>query len=749
MKNSAANITCPNPTCQTPNPLSHNFCQKCRTPLPKVYLWALGDGIDAYPVGKSIADRYLVKDRRIWLDMKPGVPPETTETIPEAIGPYLKLSPYQPHTPQIYGLLSRGEGGEIWLLEQVPIYSGGAGAVVEGQLMPNFVNAWQQASAVRQLNWLLQMAALWQPLSLQGVASSLLDPELVRVEGSLVRLLQYIPDETTPTMSQLGQLWSQLLPLTNPPISDFLQKLCQQLMQGEDKPDWLVEQIDRALVECARSQSYSYQIVTESDRGPSRQRNEDACYPPGGGAVVNTNGNGIALSIVCDGIGGHEGGNVASNMAINTIAERINNLLLQPEPWQSRNVSGLLESYVRDANDSISQRNDSEQRRDRQRMGTTVVMAVGHAHEVYLTHVGDSRVYRISRTGCHQVTLDDDLASREVRLGYAIYREAIQYPTSGSLVQALGMGASNNLHPTVQRFAIDEDCIFLLCSDGLSDRDRVEQYWETEILPVLEGKRDLATTAKQLIRLGNTLNGHDNVTVGLLYCQAKLPQSTEQMQISVAAPVPSNATIIQPAPSPSQAKTQQPPIRTRRRSSSRSWVLWAIPLFLILGVGSAAVLAIFNKLPFFSITPSTAPSPTVASPEADLNPNSWQKGWLIKTKEPITLTGSFTVPGKPIKKEFPVLVPPNTRLQVVNPIDDRGQIELKVCSIPDSGDRNSENWGVKLLKQFSPLIFPEQGRILADKLTADTLDKSYTPHLAKPDECSPQNNSAKNTPRHQ
>jgi serine/threonine protein phosphatase PrpC len=470
-------------------------------------------------------------------------------------------------------------------------------------------------------------------------------------------------------------------------------------MQGEDKPDWLVEQIDRALSECARAQSYSYQIVTESDRGPSRQRNEDACYPPGGGAVINTNGNGLALSIVCDGIGGHEGGNVASNMAINTIAQKINNLLLQPEPWQSRNVSGLLESYVRDANDSISQRNDSEQRRDRQRMGTTVVMAVGHAHEVYLTHVGDSRVYRISRTGCHQVTLDDDLASREVRLGYAIYREAIQYPTSGSLVQALGMGASNNLHPTVQRFAIDEDCIFLLCSDGLSDRDRVEQYWETEILPVLEGKRDLATTAKQLIRLGNTLNGHDNVTVGLLYCQAKLPQSTEQMQISVAAPVPSNATIIQPAPSPSQAKTQQPPIRTRRRSSSRSWVLWAIPLFLVLGVGGAAALIFSGKLQLPWVDPLATNSPTPLGATSSNSSDSLLPGSWIETTSEIKLK-----PNPPQNSNNTLSVSKDSVLRVLGD-EQNNQLQLEVCSTPrkiENSQSNNSLPGVNIKIQIVP-----------------------------------------------
>ncbi|NJK53346.1 MAG: hypothetical protein HC936_12005 [Leptolyngbyaceae cyanobacterium SU_3_3] len=119
-----------------------------------------------------------------------------------------------------------------------------------------------------------------------------------------------------------------------------------------------------------------------------------------------------------------------------------------------------LERATLAANDAISERNDQEQRHERQRMGTTLVMGLAHAHEFYLTHVGDSRAYRITRTGCDQVTLDDDVASREVRLGYALYRDALQQPASGALVQALGMGNSSFLHPTVQRFVVDEDCVF-------------------------------------------------------------------------------------------------------------------------------------------------------------------------------------------------------------------------------------------------------------------------------------------------
>ena len=77
------------------------------------------------------------------------------------------------------------------------------------------------------------------------------------------------------------------------------------------------------------------------------------------------------------------------------------------------------------------------------------------------------------------------------------------------------------LYPTVQRLIIDEDSILLLCSDGLSDFDRVEQYWENEIVPILEGTTDLVTVGKQLIEIANEKNGHDNVTVALVHCQVE------------------------------------------------------------------------------------------------------------------------------------------------------------------------------------------------------------------------------------
>jgi len=130
------------------------------------------------------------------------------------------------------------------------------------------------------------------------------------------------------------------------------------------------------------------------------------------------------------------------------------------------------------------------------------------------------------------MTVDDDLASREVRLGYALYRDSLQYPSAGALIQALGMRDSAALHPNLQRYIIDDECIFLLCTDGLSDFDRIEQQWRYNILPLLAEKQDLASAVKELVNLANEKNGHDNVTVALVHCQVSPIADTAEVSIS-------------------------------------------------------------------------------------------------------------------------------------------------------------------------------------------------------------------------
>lgn len=521
---SVITIQCQNLTCLSPNALTNRFCEKCGTPLVKRYLWMMGDWVRTYyHVGELIDNRYLVKQPQIVLDTKPAQAPQAPDEPPSWISLYLKLLPFHLHIPQVYGYIPSPDerlNMDIWLLEYGNIPLDETGELIYPELLPTLAEVWSQASDLRQIHWLWQMAKLWHPLQKKAVVSSLLNPSLTRVNNQLLQLLELSKDEATaPNLRDLGSLWTGLMPTAAANIQDFLASLTQELESGDlDRPESLIAILDYALQHYGGGQERSYEIFTCTDTGLMREHNEDACYPPANQAITLAHGQN-PLAIVCDGIGGQEGGEIASQLAIETLPREINRSPTTDIELYPDSHSLVLEQAIRVTNDLISQRNDQESRQDRQRMGTTLVMAFAHAQEMYAAHVGDSRIYWITAHGCHQVTVDDDLACREVKLGYLLYRDAIQYPNAGALVQALGMSSATNLHPTVQRLIIDQDCVFLLCSDGLSDYDRVEQYWDSEILPLLQGEKTVTAVGESLLQLANQKNGHDNSTIALVYCR--------------------------------------------------------------------------------------------------------------------------------------------------------------------------------------------------------------------------------------
>ena len=521
---SVTTLQCQNLTCLSPNALTNRFCEKCGTPLVKRYLWMMGDWVRSYyRVGELIDNRYLVKQPQIVLDTKPAQAPEAPEEPPSWLSLYLKLLPFHLHIPQVYGYIPSPDERlemDIWLLEYGTIPLDETGELIYPQLLPTLAEVWSQASDLRQIHWLWQMAKLWYPLQRKAVVSSLLNPSLTRVNNQLLQLLELSKDEATaPNLRDLGALWAGLMPTAAANIQDFLASLTQELESGDlDRPESLIAILDYALQHYGGGQERTYEIFTCTDTGLMREHNEDACYPPTNQAITLAHGQN-PLAIVCDGIGGQEGGEIAAQLAIETLPREINRSATTDMEVYPDSHSLVLEQAIRVTNDLISQRNDQESRQDRQRMGTTLVMAFAQAQEMYAAHVGDSRIYWITAHSCHQVTVDDDLASREVKLGYLLYRDAIQYPNAGALVQALGMSSATNLHPTVQRLIIDQDCVFLLCSDGLSDYDRVEQYWDSEIVPLLRGEKNVTAVGESLLQLANQKNGHDNSTIALVYCR--------------------------------------------------------------------------------------------------------------------------------------------------------------------------------------------------------------------------------------
>ncbi|MDR9402798.1 MAG: protein phosphatase 2C domain-containing protein [Halothece sp. Uz-M2-17] len=522
----------------------------------------LGTGFPAEQIQQFVAQRYLIISNKLVLDTRPGLPPYFPERIPPWLKPYLKLSPYRLHIPKLYGQIPREnltssetpelettDHSDIWLLEYENFSSTVQKQLAKGEFLPTVDRAWSSTSGNRQLNWLLQISQLWQPLQVQGVAQTLVTPELLRVNGSVVQLQELETNRTTITLKDLGKLWSNWLSDADPKIQPFLQSICQRLQKGQlENSEELSDLLEEALEETARSQSVIFQVATTTDAGPSRSHNEDAYYQKE--ETRDSSSPHQALAIVCDGVGGHQGGEVASQLTIDHLRQEFQNLLdLSPK---REVLTEQIEQAVSTVNDIICDQNDAENRKAQERMGTTLVMALGNNHQLYVSHVGDSRAYWITAHGCYQLTLDDDLASRQTRLGHLLYREALQQPAAGSLIQALGMSSSKLLHPTTQHLILDENSVFLLCSDGLSDNDLVEQYWEVEILPVLEEGKDLNTVAQRLVALANNLNGHDNVTVSLLKCSVSDLEDNQKLPVHIP-----ELTQIQSSREPEATATRQ------------------------------------------------------------------------------------------------------------------------------------------------------------------------------------------------
>ncbi|MBS3026898.1 MAG: protein phosphatase 2C domain-containing protein [Dolichospermum sp. DET50] len=704
MENDAVTLCCPNEYCQSANPLTHKFCQQCSTPLPKRYLWAVGDALDHYHPGSILADtsgqqsdasggqsqRYLVINKSILLDIKPGLLPQIPELDDvDKIKPYLKLIPYRLHIPQVYGVFNLSNGQiktEILLLERPPLIIDAT--ITQANLCSTLDTVWSEASSIRQLHWLWQLANLWQPLAIEGVASSLIDPYVLRVEGVLIRLLELRFDgKNPPTLSQLGEFWRQLLKNTKPNIAPFVQQVCDLLIQGEiNSSSQLIQILDQGLSQLEKFQTTTIKIYTKTDSGPSRPRNEDACYPCAD-TLINKPPQNNALAIVCDGIGGHEGGNVASNLAIETIKQQVKELTSLPDDYIDPSMLlSDLERAVATANDKISQRNDSENRQGRQRMGTTIVMALPVAHEMYITHVGDSRAYWITRHSCHQVTLDDDVACREVRLGYALYREALQHNGSGSLVQALGMGKSTSLHPTSQRFIIDEDAVFLLTSDGLSDFDRVEESWETEILPLLSGKTSIEDVAQRLIEVANTKNGHDNVTVALVHYDVKYSEPDIIITANIFNLLAN--TLLDPFADPVNGESFINNQKTQVIAENKNIKLSQVPLQLLIILGLtlfAGLLGYWFKLQlksptkiFSSPSPFSTQLPNLATPRTLQNLST---NWVIQANSPITVNNK-TFPAESFFQVMEKKANPNA--------EDNPQVLLRVCKQSNSAPQTSK-----------------------------------------------------------
>lgn len=213
------------------------------------------------------------------------------------------------------------------------------------------------------------------------------------------------------------------------------------------------------------------------------------------------------LYVLCDGMGGHAGGEVASALAVETIEKYFETHWLDQLPSEH-----MLREAVYAANQAIYDLNQKNLRSGSGRMGTTLVVVLIQGTEAAIAHVGDSRLYRFTRRmGLEQLTVDHEVGQREIQRGV---EAAIAYarPDAYQLTQALGPRDQNFVDPDIAFIELTEDSLFLLCSDGLTDDNLLEKHWRTHVEPLLSSQTNLEQGLVQLIDLANHYNGHDNIT---------------------------------------------------------------------------------------------------------------------------------------------------------------------------------------------------------------------------------------------
>ena len=231
------------------------------------------------------------------------------------------------------------------------------------------------------------------------------------------------------------------------------------------------------------------QIASQSDVGRVRTVNQDVC-----GQFENPGG--YRLLVVADGMGGHAGGETASQLALKTIGQVFERDFGEPDT--------LLARALRAANDEIHRVGALDPALHG--MGTTgVAILIGPQDEGWVAHIGDSRAYQLRDGRFDRLTDDHSWVCEEIRNGRISADEAREHPMKNVLLRSIGVAP--NVEVSVTPIALKSQDRYLLCSDGLWG-----EVSDPAIAEVL-ARESPSNAVAELIGLANTNGGSDNITV--------------------------------------------------------------------------------------------------------------------------------------------------------------------------------------------------------------------------------------------
>lgn len=239
------------------------------------------------------------------------------------------------------------------------------------------------------------------------------------------------------------------------------------------------------------------EIVAQTDIGNVREVNQDY-------VLYHKKNEHECLAVLCDGMGGHNAGEIASSLACQDI---IKFYQLHDEFKSEEEIQTWMSEVIYHANQFLQEKSHLD--KELEGMGTTVVLAVFKDGYVYISHVGDSRAYFFDNHQLIQLTKDDTLVNALVESGSISLDEAQFHPQKNILLQAVGV--SEVLKISFYKQMIGNG-IILLCSDGLYN-----SLFDEQIIEVLDQYKTLNEKGSHLMEMANIFGGRDNIGIILMW----------------------------------------------------------------------------------------------------------------------------------------------------------------------------------------------------------------------------------------
>ncbi len=519
--------------------------------------------IDSQPLQKSNLDLTLEKHPEILAHIaeNAGKFAEVVQGIPSIALSYLRLEEFYPLIPDVQ---------DSWVMDnrQVVVLSDRS----DFKLLSDLLST-ETFAITEILYWFDEIIKPWKLLFKVGCGQSLLEVSNLKVdedESFCLQQLYFDPFDHAPSLKDLVKTFELLIANSiysqHPVILQIFRDLEAEKINTVDQLHTILQEIaiqeqsspaipesfdfenDEQMIDDNQEldqvfppfndgedtptvvlpmQIYSLTDAAATDIGLQRSHNEDFFgITTEIKKQANTKGKSIkarGLYIVCDGMGGHEAGEVASALAV----ENLQNYF--QEHWHDHLPDyDTIRNGILLANHRIYEVNKDNQSSGSGRMGTTMVMTLVQNTKVAIAHVGDSRIYRYTRKGgLEKITSDHEVGQREILRGI---EPEIAYarPDAFQLTQALGPRNNNFVEPDINFLEINEDTLFILCSDGLSDNNLMEDYGQAELSKFLSSTSNLDEGVLKLIDLANEYNGHDNITAIIVRIKVR-PSLQEQI----------------------------------------------------------------------------------------------------------------------------------------------------------------------------------------------------------------------------